>query len=145
MKVTKNELCHLIHSVKLMTMRKSRSKTVWNHLCVLSVYSTFWFILLSILQLTKALNWKPRSKLCIYSSFHFYVSPQGLQSAQESGQYHANKNTEKDVVSPEAKMILRSRLKNEYILYDFVLNRLNLQYEQCSVNYYYWEETMNFE
>jgi len=56
---------------------------------------------------------------------------QGLQSAQESRHYHANKNTKKDVVSQEAKMILRSRLKNEYELYHFVLKRLHLQYDQC--------------
>ena len=42
-----------------------------------------------------------------------------------------NKNVKKPKVSEEARNILKSRLKSEYKIYNFVQERLKNQYELC--------------
>ena len=42
-----------------------------------------------------------------------------------------NKNVKKPKVSEEARNILKSRLKSEYKIYNFVRERLKNQYELC--------------
>ena len=57
---------------------------------------------------------------------------QGLSGIQRQEDNHENINSDKGFVSEEVRKILRSRLQSEYVLYDYVVSRLEVQRRRCN-------------
>ena len=57
---------------------------------------------------------------------------QGLSGIQRLEDNHENINSDKDFVSEEVRRVLRSRLQSEYVLYDYVVSRLEVQRRRCN-------------
>jgi len=58
----------------------------------------------------------------------------GITKKQMSKKHHENKNFKKTIVSDEVKQVLRSRLDNEYKLYNFIKEELQAQAIECDNN-----------
>ena len=65
-----------------------------------------------------------------------YISDiQGIADLQKIEKLHMREGENKEtVIDGEVKKILRSRLRNEYLLYNFVTQHLRKQVIQCAAN-----------
>ena len=98
---------------------KCFSLSVWVCSSISTLLSLFWNVW--YLHTSRWIN--------IFCEKNIYKQLQNLSSVNLS--HHENKNFDKPRVSERVKRILRSRLSNEYELYNFISERLFLQSREC--------------